>query len=82
MPHRRVVNDSNARYTRRLLRARRKWPTGHRTAEKRDELASFHRLTPRGKDHGLNIAGQGRASQQNQPLMSALGLGRVKTLWD
>src|SRR5262249_62218296 len=30
----------------RLLCARRKWPCGH-SAKQRDELAPFHRLTPR-----------------------------------
>src|SRR4029077_11737314 len=41
MPHRRVVNDSNARYTRRLLRAGRDRPR-RRCADKRDEVAPFH----------------------------------------
>jgi hypothetical protein len=39
MPHRRVVNDSDAWDTRRLLRARRKRPRHGRAAEKGDELA-------------------------------------------
>src|SRR4029077_12069947 len=41
MPHRRVVNDSNARYTCRLLRKRRKRPR-RCTAEQRYERASPH----------------------------------------
>ena len=49
---------------RRLLRARRNGPSDCRAAE-RDEVATFHRLTPRPKDHGLSIVGQSRASQQS-----------------
>jgi hypothetical protein len=36
-----VIEKSNGRYGR-LLRSHRKWPSGRRTAEKRDELASLH----------------------------------------
>ena len=39
MPHRRIVNYSDARDTRRLLRARCKRPCRRRAAEKGDELA-------------------------------------------
>jgi hypothetical protein len=39
MPHRRVVNDANARYTRRLLRVCRNRPHGRSASEQRDELA-------------------------------------------
>src|SRR5262249_37626245 len=41
--------------------------------------APSHGAHPRAKDVRSSIAGQDRASQQNGPLMSALGLGRVKT---
>src|SRR5712671_3862513 len=39
MPHRRIVDNSDARDTRRLLRARCKRPCRRRAAEKADELA-------------------------------------------
>src|SRR6266568_8074417 len=48
MPHRRVVNDPDARYTRRLLRARRARPRNvrrRRAAEQRYELAAPHSIT-------------------------------------
>jgi NAD(P)-dependent dehydrogenase (short-subunit alcohol dehydrogenase family) len=38
----RVINDSDARYTSRLLRARHKRPRHRRAAEQRDEVAPFH----------------------------------------
>src|SRR5262249_12543022 len=38
----RSVSDKSDHRHRRLLRARRKWPSGCRTAEKPDELASLH----------------------------------------
>src|SRR5262245_20970948 len=56
---------------------------GHATAAPPTSVMNSRRfiaLTPKSKDHG-NIAGHGAASQQKRPLMSALGLGRVKTLW-
>src|SRR5262249_44288385 len=44
MPHRRVVNDPDTRYTRRLLRPRCQRP--HRcAAEQRDEIAAPHSIT-------------------------------------
>src|SRR5262249_14423010 len=47
MPHRRVVNDSNARYTRRLLCVCRNRPRGSRPAEQPDGLAPCY------LEHGL-----------------------------
>src|SRR5262249_33615640 len=46
MPHRRVVNDSDARYTRwLLLRLRRQRPRCRRAAEEGDELAALHSIS-------------------------------------
>src|SRR5262249_61881392 len=49
LPHRRVVDDPDARYTRPLLRARRERPKKQRrgsgAAEKRYELAAPHSIT-------------------------------------
>src|SRR2546429_6634126 len=42
LPPGRVINDADTRDLPRLLRARRERPCGHRAAEQRDELASFH----------------------------------------
>src|SRR5262249_2161359 len=53
----------------RLLRARRERPC----------CCAVSWGSPQGQDVRSSIAGQDRASQQNGPLMSALGLGRVKT---
>src|SRR5262245_12485391 len=61
MPHRRVVNDANARYTRRLLRVCRNRPRGRRAAEQRDELAPVdHSITSSAR--ASNDAGTSRPS--------------------
>src|SRR5262249_7696348 len=44
MPHRRVINDPNARYTRRLLSPRRERPRRCRAPQPRDELAPLHSI--------------------------------------
>ena len=59
MPHRRVVNDSNARYTCRLLGARRERPRG-RHAENGDELAPVHSITSSAS--ASNLSGISRPS--------------------
>ena len=41
VPHRRVVNDTDARDFHRLLRARSERPGGRRTAKQRNELAAL-----------------------------------------
>src|SRR5262245_40953062 len=57
---------------RRLLRARRRWPSRRTAAEKRDKFPPPHGAYPKAKDRGLSIAGswsafRGRASQQKRP---------------
>src|SRR5690242_415323 len=53
-------DNANAPQTISLLRVRHERPSGHRTAEKRDELAPPHRLPPRAEKrtlaHGRSIA--------------------------
>src|SRR5215472_4455095 len=60
-------------------------PRRRSAAEQRDKITPPHGLSPRQrKGHGSSIAGQGRASQQKGPLMSALGhfrqIGTLPTL--
>src|SRR5262249_30647164 len=48
----------------RLLRARRERPCGYTAADECDEVPPPHGADPKAKDHGLTIADQGGASQQ------------------
>src|SRR5262249_29366337 len=45
IPHRRIIDDADARNPSLLLRARRDRPTSRRAAEQSDELAPFHSIT-------------------------------------
>src|SRR5262249_28315335 len=45
IPHRRIIDDADARNPSLLLRARRERPRGSRAAEQRDELAAPHSMT-------------------------------------
>src|SRR5262249_61588548 len=65
---------------RRLLRARRRWPSRRTAAEKRDKFPPPHGAYPKAKDRGLSIAGswsafRGRASQQKRPAHVRYGSG-------
>src|SRR5262249_18176789 len=72
------VKKSDHRH-RRLLRACRERPCGRSAAEECNELASPHGAYPKARDHGPSIAARPVHRSKSGPLMTASGLGCVKT---